>query len=99
MTGIAEQRPQERNANNKMNIETKFSIGQKVWICPEGTPVHAPVHSVLYFSAEGDKPARNAYQFLRFDPQVAEAFGQNNDPVTFEESACFATREELIASL
>lgn len=75
-----------------MTIETKFNIGDRVWILDDRQKPHkATQTTVLEINArieEGD-----ATPIIGYEVKIENSIG--NCP----EVCCFATREELIASL
>lgn len=77
-----------------MKIETKFSIGDTVWFMKDNKPRSFTVNSInvnIY-----DTPTGCNYGVERIKSVRYSDFGEHQ---TQFESDCFATKEELIASL
>ncbi len=77
-----------------MKIETKFSIGDSVWVMREGNPVELLILGIGLY-AYSDTVAITEVHPVR--TVTFYNFGGNLGDAT--ESECFATKEELLASL
>ena len=76
-----------------MKIETKFSIGDSVWVMKDNSPYSFCIGRIYI---ETQKVPKWYYCDLKIKTTVSysELFGQR-----YPESACYSTKEELLASL
>ena len=77
-----------------MKIETKFSIGDSVWVMKDDKPQRFPIF-FIEVSASGSMNAP-----VGINPVYATVrYSSANGEFDMSESACYASKEELLASL
>lgn len=89
-----------------MTISTKFSIGDEVWFIHGSKAVKQRVHSVVLSGIEQSTDGTSTESkedfygvFYKFDYETPYFMTMEPRRIKKREDCCFATREELIASL
>ncbi len=78
----------------RMKIETKFSIGDSVWVMKDNKPQRFPIF-FINVSASGSMNAPVGINPVYATVRYSSTDGEFDIP----ESACYASKEELLASL
>lgn len=76
-----------------MTITTKFSIGDSVWVMKNGNPCKITVGMIEVINY----PENNFGVFST--STIVDYYDSLRPYIRFPESACYATKEELLASL
>lgn len=74
-----------------MKIETKFNVGDEVWVRWEGGIYHTKVEAItveIFCGKDGE-----IIKSIRYDMIVPDAY------LSYKEHALFPTKEELLKSL
>ena len=73
-----------------MNIKTKFGLMDKVWVIYHSKAVCATIANIKIEYGSSYKPIIKYY---------LKSLAVNIEDFAYDESECFSTKEELIASL
>lgn len=91
-----------------MTIETKYNIGDEVWVMCHNRPIHAQIYNIFTLTTWVNKVDEGMvvsdeitilYELIPFEPYRDDLWDILHEEESYSEDVVFPTKEELLKSL